>query len=53
VFARSYRSSPRGPAFSQELNLDSYYYAVTVFSTVGFGDIVPKLNWPKCSPWCR
>ena len=44
VFARSYRIlSVVDPAmFSQELNpLDSYYYAVTVFSTVGFGDIAP------------
>lgn len=50
VFARSYRIlSVVDPAmFSQELNpLDSYYYAVTVFSTVGFGDIVPKLNMAK------
>jgi hypothetical protein len=50
VFARSYRilSVDDPTAFSQELNpLDSYYYAVTVFSTVGFGDIVPKLNMAK------
>lgn len=45
VFARSYRIlDTTGPdMFSEHLTtLGSYYYAVTVFSTVGFGDIVPK-----------
>ena len=47
VFARSYRvleaTDPR--MFSEHLgSLGSYYYAVTVFSTVGFGDITPKLD---------
>ncbi len=50
VFARSYRvlSTKDVTAFSQPLDtLDSYYYAVTVFSTVGFGDITPKLALAK------
>ena len=47
VFARSYRIlwvvDPT--AFSESLTtLKSYYFTVTVFSTVGFGDIVPKTD---------
>jgi voltage-gated potassium channel len=47
VFARSYRilDVANEHAFSEHLGaLGSYYYAVTVFSTVGFGDITPKLD---------
>jgi voltage-gated potassium channel len=45
VFATSYfvmgRTQPAN--FSEHLSrLDSAYYTVTVFATVGFGDIVPK-----------
>lgn len=47
VFARSYRILwvVDHNAFSETLStLTSYYYTVTVFSTVGFGDITPKTD---------
>lgn len=47
VFARAYRIlDTTGPdVFSEPLStLGSYYYAVTVFSTVGFGDITPRTD---------
>jgi voltage-gated potassium channel len=47
LFATAYLRIAHGyaHAFSQPLNkTDSLYYTVTVFSTVGFGDIVPKLQ---------
>ena len=47
AFARSYRilDFANDHAFSEPLStLNSYYYAVTVFSTVGFGDITPKVD---------
>ena len=50
VFARGYRilAVRDLSAFNQPLNmLDSYYYTLTVFSTVGFGDIVPKIAITK------
>lgn len=50
VFARAYRvlSVVDPHAFSQPLDtLDSYYFTTTVFSTVGFGDITPRLTLAK------
>lgn len=50
AFARSYRilDFANDHAFSEPLStLNSYYYAVTVFSTVGFGDITPKVDIAK------
>jgi len=50
IFARAYRilDTGSGKSFTEVMDtLNSYYYAMTVLSTVGFGDIAPVIPGAK------
>ena len=50
IFARAYRILDLGTvrAFTEPMDtLNSYYFAMTVLSTVGFGDIAPVIPGAK------